>query len=154
MKRNWRLYKTSLVRKCIWAPYPLMMFAVRVTVSVSSPWLLKLVLWKNDGKNEIVGIWKWYVIGPRGILWFCLTSHQLSASTRFCCVEISLLRSQSHPALIILSQVHLPYRRLDSESCLIIVVISSIIIIMNILIRNFTINVFKKRLSYHLMCQR
>lgn len=154
MKRNWCLYKSSLVRKHIWAPYPLMMFAVRVAVSVSSPWLLKLLPWKNDGKNEIVDIWKWHVIGSWGLFWFCLTSHQLSASTRFCCVEISLLRSLSHPALIIFSQVHLPYRRLDSESCLIIFIISSIFIIINMLIRSFTINVFKKRLSCHLMCQR
>lgn len=64
---------------------------------------------------------------------------------RFCCVEISLLCSRSHPALIILSQVHLPYRRLDSETCLIIIII---------IIMNFTIHVFKKRLSGHLMCQR
>lgn len=155
MKRNWCLYKSSLVRKRIWAPYPLMMFAVRVAASVSSPWLFKLVLWKNDGQNEIVGIWKWYISGLWGLRWFCLTSHQLSASTRFCCVEISLLCSLSHPALIILSQVHLPNRRRHSESCLIIVIISSsIIIIINILIRNFTINVFKKRSSCHLTCHR
>lgn len=151
MKRNWCLNKSSLVRKSIWAPYPLMMFAVRVAASVSLPWLLKLVLWKNDGKNEIVGIWKRYVIGLWGLRWFCLTSHQLSASTQFCCVELSLLCSLSHPALIILSQVHLPYKRFHSESCLIIVIISSII---NILIRNFSINVFKNRLSCQLMCQR
>lgn len=86
-----------------------MMFTVRVTASTLSSWLLKLFLWKNNGKNVILGIWKWHVIGLWGLLWICLTSHQISASTQFCCVEISLPRSLTHPALIILSQVNLPF---------------------------------------------
>lgn len=99
-----------------------MMFTVRVTASTLSPWLLKLFLWKNDGRNVILGIWKWHTVGLWGLLWFCLTSHQLSASTRFCCVEISLPRSLTHPALIILSQVHLPYRRLHCERVLLLLI--------------------------------
>lgn len=76
-------------------------------------WLLKLFLWRNDRRYfEAKMTCHWSL----GLLSFCLTSHQLSASTQFCWVEISLWYSLNLSCLIIPNKVHLSGRRLHCDS--------------------------------------
>lgn len=97
MTMVWCLNRSSLVRKLIW---PDDVKTVKTWVVWWQNRIMADILWakmrSEASENDIVfGIW--------GFLGFCLTSHQLSASNQFHCVEISLLRSLNHQTLIILS---------------------------------------------------